>query len=628
MRLAARGAAATGGGNFPGMKSFFAAFIGTLLALGAFCVMAVVLLFGGFVLLGTMGQQASVSVDDGSYLVLDLNGVNLSDTPPLVDEGGLGWLIRGDAPRPLALRHATEGLKRASEDPRITGVFVTGNFSPEGYGTGFAALAELRAALAAVQASGKPVKAYFDEAGTAELYVASVATELTINPFGLVVMPGLASEPMFFGNAFEKWGVGVQVTRSGKYKSAIEPFTRSEMSAESREQLTALLDDLWATLRDGVAEARGLSPAALQALVDAEGLIPPEKARDAGLVTHVAYRDEVLDALRAETMADEGEPFRQVAFSDYLKLHAEAAVFANVEAGAEGVVAVVYAEGDIVDGEGYEGEVGGEMFARELRSLREDESVSAVVLRVNSPGGSASAAEAMAREVRRLREVKPVVVSFGSYAASGGYWIATHANRIYTEAGTVTGSIGVFGVQFDVEKLAGSVGLTWDRVQTGEKAGLLTAARPKSAAELAVFQKLVDRTYDEFLTRVADGRRLPRETVHEIAQGRVWSGAEAVKLGLADELGGLDAAIAHAASLAGIEGAPHVHEFPGTRPLAEALADVFREGASPQSMLPKGGARGASGELLRRVEEQVRLLGRFNDPRGVYVRLPLDLRVR
>ncbi|MBC8008537.1 MAG: signal peptide peptidase SppA, partial [Burkholderiales bacterium] len=585
----------------------------------AFCVTAVVLLFGGFALLASMGEQAVTQVEQGSYLVLNLDGTNLTDAPPLVDDGGLAWLFSGDAPRPLALRQATAGLREAALDDRIRGVFLTGAFAPEGYGTGFAALEELRGALAQFRAAGKPVKVYFDQAGTAEMYLASVADEIVLNPFGLVIMPGLASEPMFYGAAFEKWGVGVQVTRSGKYKGAVEPFIRQNLSVENREQLSVLLGDLWGVLSGDIAEARGMKLEALQSLVDAEGLIAPESAQAAGLVTAVGYRDEVLQHLREETGADEGEPFKQVAFVDYLK-HVRAP-------DGDGTVAIVYAEGEIVDGEGYEGEIGGSAFARELRSLREDEDISAVVLRVNSPGGSASASEEMLREVRLLREKKPVVVSMGSYAASGGYWISAFGDRIFTEASTVTGSIGVFGVQFDVEKLAASVGLTFDRVQTSEKAGMLTAARPKSPAELAVFQRLVDHTYDQFLDRVAEGRTLEKSRVDELAQGRVWSGAQAVKLGLADELGGLDAAIAHAAKLAKLEGTPSLYEYPGTRPLADVLSDAFSGRTYPETHFGKD-VRGPAGRLVRQVEEQVRVIDRFNDPRGVYVRLPLDLNLR
>lgn len=602
------------------MKSFFAAFVGTLLGLAAFCCLAVVLVVGGLAVMSNFAEKGVVEVEEGAYLVLNLDGLNLTDAPPPVEQTGLGWLLGGEGPRALSLRGACAGLREAAVDTRIRGVFITGAFSPEGYGTGLAALRELRAALAEVKAAGKPVKAYFDELGTLELYLAAGAGELVLNPFGLVVMPGLASEPLFYAGAFEKWGVGVQVTRSGKYKGAVEPFTRTDLSPENRAQLSELLQGLWGGLRDEIAESRGMDPLQLQALVDAEGFIPPEAALAAGLVSKIGYRDEMLNELRQDTGVEAGEVFLQIALPAYL--HTLQPV-----SRADGTIAVVYAEGEIVDGEGRDGEVGGAAFARELRALREDEEVAAVVLRVNSPGGSASAAEEMLRELRLLREAKPVVVSMGSFAASGGYWISTFGERIYAEPTTITGSIGVFGLQFNIEKLAGSIGLTWDRVTTGEKADLMTSARPKSPAEMAVFQRLVDRTYDEFLVRVAEGRGLAKAAVHEIAQGRVWTGARALEIGLVDEIGGLDAAIAHAAKLAEIEGAPAIEDYPSTRPLAEALAEIFEEGAYPETRF-SARLRGPFGELARRAESQLRELAGFNDPCGVYARLPLDLRAR
>jgi protease-4 len=604
------------------MKPFFASFIGTLLALIAFCVTSFFLVIGGFAIIAASGQQPPPAhIESGSYLVLNLDGTNLTDAPPAVEDNGLGALLGGDSPTVISLRQAIAGLRAAASDPRIHGIFITGQFWPDGYGTGFAALSELRAALEDFKTSGKPIKAYFDELGTAELYLASPATEIVLNPFGLIAMPGLASEPMFFGGAFEKWGVGVQVTRSGKYKGAIEPFVREDLSSENREQLTSLLGDLWTAVRDDIATSRGLPSAELQTLIDNEGLISPTLAHKAGLVTAVGYRDEMLKILRDDTGADYGEAFSQVAFADYVKQIPDAATADS------GTVAIIYAEGEIVDGEGREGEIGGSAYARELRALREDDSVSAIVLRVNSPGGSASASEEMLRELRLLRAEKPVVVSMGSYAASGGYWISSFGDRIFAEATTITGSIGVFGVQFDIQKLGNNIGLTWDRVTTGEKAGLFSSARPKSPAELAVFQRLVDHTYDEFLLRVSEGRGLEKAGVHAIAQGRVWSGTQAATLGLVDEIGGLDAAIAHAAKLAKIEGTPSLYEYPGTRPFTELLAELFNHANSPETRLSVR-LGGPLGIAARQIENQVSQLMSFNDPRGIYVRLPLDLRVR
>ncbi len=599
------------------MKSFFAAFVGTLMGLGAFFALVVGVAIGALVILfSSSAQRPVVPIVPGSYLVLSLDGVNLTDAPPAIEEGGLASLLTGDAPVSLSLRSAVDGLRAAASDDRIVGVWITGSFAGEGYGTGLAALRELRSALGMVRAAGKPVRAYFNNAGLEEYYLASVADRVALMPSGLLFLPGLSAEPMFFGDAFKKWGVGVQVTRTGKYKSWVEPFLRRDMSEESREQLSGLLSDTWGSLREEIAAARGLAPQAVQKLVDEEGLIEPEVALAAGLIDAVCYRDEELDALREETGVEEGEVFRQVDFADYLA-HAQ-----DVEFGGGPQVAVVYAEGDIVDGEGYEGEVGGSAYARELRSLRENPDVAAVVLRINSPGGSAGAAEEMLRELRLLREVKPVVVSMGSYAESGGYWIAAYAHRIYCEPTTVTGSIGVFGVQFDLEKLGERIGLTWDRVQVGEKAGMLTVARPKTEAELAVFQRLVDRVYADFISRVAEGRGLTPERVHEIAQGRVWTGGQAVELGLADEVGGLGDAMAHAASLAKLGERPAVYEYPSTRRLGDVLTDWLAGRSAPQAFVRSG----PFGEWWRKAEGQLRTLARFNDPQGVYARLPLDLR--
>ncbi|HTO03444.1 MAG TPA: signal peptide peptidase SppA, partial [Opitutus sp.] len=289
-----------------------------------------------------------------------------------------------------------------------------------------------------------------------------------------------------------------------------------------------------------------------------------------------------------------------------------------------GRIAVVYAEGDIVDGEGDEvGEIGGTRFARELRRLRLDDKVKAIVLRVNSPGGTASASEMILREVRLTKQVKPVVVSMGTYAASGGYWIAAYGDRIFAEPTTVTGSIGVFGIQFDVKELANNFGLTFDSVKTGKFADAITITRPKTPEEMAVFQRMVDWAYEEFITKVMDGRNLERAFVEEIAQGRVWSGAEALKLGLVDELGGLDAAIGFAATKAELGENYRLVEFPRRKEFAEALQEFF-EKITPNSAR----ATGLAGQIATRLEDELKTLRTFNDPHGLYARLPLNLMIQ
>jgi protease-4 len=563
----------------------------------------------------------------GSYLVLDLS-TNFSDAPPHLDLAALGGREES-----LQLRAATRSLRAAATDERITGVYLTGDLNPAGYGSGHAALRELRAALLAFREAGKPVVAYLTFASTRTYYVASAASDLALDPYGMILLPGLAAEPMFFAGAFEKVGINVQVTRAGKYKSAVEPFTRREMSAENREEVRELLQDLWDSLLGEIGTSRGVTAAQVQAVVDQEGLIRAAEALGAKLIDRTAYRDEIYDALKAKTgRAGSEKPFKQVTLAAYARQLKPASALPaprrveGVEPGSgkAGRIAIVYAEGEIVDGEGSPDEIGGARLSRELRKLRQDKNVRAVVLRVNSPGGSAASSEVVQREVRLLRREKPVVVSMGSYAASGGYWISAYADRIFAEPTTITGSIGVFGMQFDVQRLADSLGVTFDRVKTGRFADAMTVSRPKTPEEMAVLQRMVDWIYGEFLAKVAEGRNLPPDKVAAIAQGRVWSGADALAHGLVDELGGLDAALAYAAGKAGLAADYRVVEIPRERELVEAIQELI-EKAVP------GAARVSAGpleELRRRVERELRALAACNDPQGVYARLPFTLSVR
>lgn len=603
------------------MKNFLTSMLGALAALLIFA-------FGGLLLfMGLVGAVASVAarraakeakaVEPGSYLVFDLNS-NIVDSPPLFDFGPFG----GPRNENLQLREVTRALRTAASDPAIKGVLLLGSLQPQGYGTGFAALREVRAALEAFHKQGKPIKAYLEFATTRDYYLASVADEVTLDPYGVIFMPGLAVEPTFFAGAFEKFGVGVQVTRVGKYKSYVEPFIRKDMSPEDRQQTQELLDDIWKSLLGDIGRSRRLTPARIQAVVDAQGLIRADAAKQAGLVDRVAYRDQVIDELKAATNQQPKQTtFKQVSLESYLRDRP----FPSVSEASRPAIAIVYAEGEIVDGEGQYGEVGGVSFAREIRQLRQDDHVKAIVLRVNSPGGSVSAAEDIQREVRLARQAKPVIVSMGSYAASGGYWISAYADRIFAEPTTITGSIGVFGIQFDVQKLLGNLGVTFDRVKTGRFADSLTITRPKTPEELAVLQGMVDWIYDKFIEKVAEGRKLPRGKVEEIAQGRVWSGLEARRLGLVDEVGGLANAIQYARQAAGLKEGFQLVEYPSRKKLGEALADLFGR-VIPDSVRER--AAGPAAQVQRRLSEATARLRAFNDPQGTYALLPMDLTVR
>ncbi|HVU17510.1 MAG TPA: signal peptide peptidase SppA [Candidatus Didemnitutus sp.] len=609
------------------MKNFFSSFFATLAALLVFCMGGAFLAMLVLAAFAAMGEK-TVSVSKNSYLVVDLNA-NFQDKPDQIE----GWddfaeAFDGGGPHNLQLRAVTRAIQAAASDPDIAGLFVHGHLTPVGYGSGFAALRELHDAIDAFKASGKPVKAYLNFATTRDFYVVSGASEISINPYGGIYIPGLASQPMFYTGLFEKLGIGVQVTRVGKFKSAVEPFIRKDMSPESRAQTEKLLGDLWSDVTAGIEQSRHLTAGSLQALVDKEGVLESDQAVKNKLVDRAVYLDVILDELKKATgVTGAKAAFRQIAVKDYAKLVSGDGLVAHrhspgkVELGAgHNSVAIVYAEGEIVDGTGNDQNmIYGDKLAREIRQLREDDSVKAIVLRVNSPGGSATASEAIQRELRLTEKQKPVVVSMGTVAASGGYWISTYSDRIFAEPTTITGSIGVFGMFLNVQQLANDkLGLSFDLVKTGKFADLETITRPKSEEELAIFQRLVDWVYGQFIAKVADSRKLDQAAVQEIAQGRVWSGVEAKKLGLVDEIGGLDAALKYAVGKVHLGDDVHVIEVPRKRLFAEVLSEALDGRHHDYS------STNAVSTLVQQLAAGWKSLTHFNDPQNIYARLPLE----
>ncbi|MBK9795502.1 MAG: signal peptide peptidase SppA [Holophagaceae bacterium] len=588
------------------MKDFFKSFFATLLALMVVGGLAFLLFFG---LLAAIGSSSKPTVPGKAVLVFDL-GTSLIDGERDTEPGeALNEALGGGGGHTQSLPQAIEALDRAATDSRITGLFLTGNLQ----GAGPAQLRELREAIQRFKAT-KPVLAYNLGWSKRDYYLAAGATKVFLNPFGAMEVNGLGAEPMFFGEAFKKYGVEVQVTRVGKYKSAVEPFITDRMSEPNREQVQKLLDDIWGEWKATVAQDRKQTPAELQSIADEKGLVEAEDALKLGLVDRLAPYDEVLDELKklAGKQAKDKD-FPQINLATY------AAIPGDAKTGKTRI-AVLVAEGEIVDGEGKSAQVGGERVSRELRKLRLDDRIKAVVLRVNSPGGSAAASELIQREVVLTKKVKPVVVSMGHLAASGGYWISTYGNRIFAEPTTLTGSIGVFGLLPNVKKLANGHGITWDGVQTAKLANPMTLTRPKNEVELKLIQGVVDHIYDQFIAKVADSRKMKKEAVHEIAQGRVWSGQEALKLGLVDELGGLGAAVKHAAKLAKAEG-----DFQVVGP--EREPDAFKEllksiGQGKPRKLAKAGP---VDQLVETFKIQVERLSALNDPRGIYARMPFEL---
>lgn len=599
------------------IKNVFASLTGTIIFFAAIFGFLVLLLIS----LTSGGGAPEPKVDDKSILVIDLS-TTISDSAPPSDlrESGLDKLVGGGG-RSIPLSVVLDSIDKAAKDKRIVGIFLHGNLATENYGSGFAALKEVREALERFKKEKKPIYAYNEVYTERDYYLASVADTCYLNPFGLIEMNGLASETMFLGDAFKKYGIGVQVTRVGKYKSAVEPFLLNKMSAESREQTEKLLNDLWGEYVAAIAQSRKISPDDVKKVVNEKALLGGDDAVAAKFADKTAYFDQVLGDLKKLTgKKDTDATFRQVNLISYAKVSRKSL---GIDRESKNIVAVVYAEGNIVDGTGTEDQVGGDRLARQLRDLRQDPDVKAIVLRVNSPGGSALASELIQRELVLTREAKkPVVVSMGTVAASGGYWISTASDKIFAEPNTITGSIGVFGILPNVQKLANDFGVTWDTAKTDKYADLGTLSRPKSDEELALIQRNVDRIYDQFLIRVSEARKMPKEKVAEIAQGRVWSGVEAKKLGLVDEIGGMEAAIKAAADIAKLGANWKFSEYPKRRSFSEKLSDLLGDNGEPGRLVQSPLSR-----EVQKMREDLKAIGAFNDPMYVYARMPFNLRI-
>ncbi|MDF0556765.1 signal peptide peptidase SppA [Kamptonema sp. UHCC 0994] len=597
------------------LKFTFASLVGNLLGLGLIFTLG----FGGLAILivAAASKDSGPQVKDKSVIVLDLS-VNINDSKP---NATIGEALSDDRSDTITLRSILDALETAKNDPKIVGLYLQG--SSDSGSTGWANLKEVRLALQRFRESKKPIFAYDMDWTEREYYLGSVANTIAVNPLGSLEINGFSSEEMFLAGALEKFGIGVQVTRVGKYKSAVEPFFLKKMSPENRQQTEQWLGDIWSEFLNTVGQSRKLKATQLQAIADDRGTLMADEALNSKLIDKVAYFDEIVAELKKLTGVDkEDKSFKQISLKNYAKI-ADNNKNKNIRANDKKRIAVLYAEGDIVDGEGGPTQVGGDRIAKELRELREDENVKAVVLRVNSPGGSATAAEVIGREVILTRQKKPVIVSMGNLAASGGYWISMGANRIFAEPNTITGSIGVFGLLMNAQKLANNNGISWDVVKTARYADSETISRPKSPQELANIQRVVDRIYDRFTNKVAESRKLPLSKVQEIAQGRVWSGSAAKKLGLVDEIGGLENAIQAAAKQAKVGNNWQLEEYPKRRSLEDRILEKLsgvRVSKSSVSLDPLTAE-------FNKFQDELVILKAMNDPHGIYTRLPFNLRI-
>lgn len=584
---------------------------------GALAAFFFVLLFGAALLLS---GDTTPRVEAASVLELDLGG-RVPEVAPLNPFGSLVGT------RAITLRDVTEALEKAAADDRIAAVWL----KPDGVNASWATLSEVRAALEAYRAGGKPLLASSGADGFSEAayFLASAADSVFTPPEAAFELNGFYLAVPFFAGTLDKLGVRPQVIRAGSYKSAAESFTNRALSPENREQYEDLLAQTSATFADAVAASRGLAPAEIERIVAGGGLYDARAALDAGLVDDLRYDAEVTAALRAYTGQDADAELRTVALGDYVAVPRSETGLPTRSRNDR--IAVVYAVGQIMPGEskpdaGSGAILGSDTFAETLREAVRDETVRAVVLRIDSPGGSAAASDAMWQAVEEAREHVPVVASMGSVAASGGYYAAVAADTIVAEPNTVTGSIGVISILFDAsEFLNDRLGVTLDAVQTGPTADLGSIAEPLEPQEEAILERMTEQIYTTFLARVAAGRGFSPDSARALAEGRVYTGTRARQLGLVDELGGLDRALEIAAEMANLE---HGDYQLRVLPSEKSFFDLLTSGSLAQAALDGWHAhRSTDAErVLRRQAAVLREAARLHA--APQARLPFDVQVR
>lgn len=530
---------------------FFKIFLATLLAMVVGTVLSWALCLIVFVgMAGSMGQTTKAVITPQTIVKIDF-AENITEAPTKNPMAGFDYNTMTMA-KSTHLLKVLQSIEAAKGDERIKGIYL--NFTGAG-GATTGAMEEIRAALVDFKQSGKFVVAYNEGYSQGTMYLASVADKIYLHPEGGFSWTGMAQTSIFFKGALDKLGLNAEAIRPTvcKYKSAVEPYIRKEMSKENKAQMQTMVDDMWGVLVGTIAESRNLDAKKLMQLADKLEITQPEDALKHGLVDALIYEDE-MEQKFAEYGVEKGadDEYNIISLGEYMTL---APVLPKFGAPAVGVV---YAEGSIYDGAGEDDNIYSANLVEVLKKARKDENIKAVVLRVNSPGGSALASDVIWRELELLRKEKPVIVSMGSYAASGGYYISAGADAIIADKMTLTGSIGVFGLLLEGENMLNRrLGVTTDVVKTGRSAdfgsGIMgIGVRKITDLERKTLLRSVDKVYETFTTKVSNGRNLPMEKVLELAQGRVWSGARAVELGLADANGGLGVAIAVAADKAGI----------------------------------------------------------------------------
>ncbi|MBO0343000.1 signal peptide peptidase SppA [Flagellimonas profundi] len=583
------------------LRNLLASILGSLVAF----MIVVGMFFIFMALIGSADDGVVVkknSVLELSFVAPILDYTGKDETDPFAAFGGVE----------LGLDEILHAIEVAKNDDNIEGISLTTGFLQ----AGVAQTREIRKALLDFKSTGKFVLAHADVYAQRDYYLASAADEVYVNPVGVLDFKGLATEVLFYKELQEKSGIKMEVIRHGKYKSAVEPFLSDTMSEENRTQIKELISSIWSVIVDDISESRNITPQNLNIIADTLGGRTPAYAVASGLLDGTLYFDQYENLLKEKIGLGEDDELNYVGFMDYV----QKANKRKIHKGSD-KIAVIYAQGEILGGEGGKNYIGQGLIVDALHKALDNERVKAIVLRVNSPGGSALVSDIIWREMQLAKEEKPLVVSFGNVAASGGYYIGVGGDRIFAEPTTITGSIGVFGTIPNVNQLAADIGINAEQVGTNQNSVDYSFFEPMTDSFRSVMQESIEETYETFLDRVAQGRNMSVERVNEVAQGRVWSGVDAQALGLVDELGTLDDAIAAAAEMAGVEDYG-IRKYPKYKSDFERFMEDFG------SIKAKIGKSIIQEEIGTEAYEVLKEFKQFTKQEGVQAKMPFSLTIK
>ena len=585
------------------LRELLAVILGVFISF--FIMFFVFVAIGSFISSSFM-EEDKVIVKDNSVLVLNFDE-QIRDYAPVSDDPFEQLLGLQD--ETMGLNSIINAIDNAKYDEKISGISIESVFLR----AGIAQVQEIRDKLYEFKESGKFITAYADLYDQKNYYLSSVADSIYLNPVGFLDFKGLSGEILFFKDFQDKYGVKMEVVRHGKYKSAVEPFLEREMSEENREQTVAFLNSIWSEMLDDIGENRKLTPEELNAIADDLLARTPERAQETGLVSGQMYLDQYRTALKGLVKIGEEDKLNLVSIKSYIESGK-----GRIVSTAKDRIAVIYAQGEIIYGEGDERFIGQDLMIKSLKKAREDKDVKVIVLRVNSPGGSALASDIIWREIEVTKKVKPVVVSMGSYAASGGYYFSCNADRIIAEPTTITGSIGVFGIMPNISQFSDRIGINAEQIGTNRQSVGYSMFEPMNEDFYKVRQEGVERVYNVFVSKVAAGRNMTFEQADSVAQGRVWTGKQALEIGLVDELGSLEDAIRVAADMVEIT-EYRIRNYPDYE---KEFKDLFK---GPFARARENQIREELGEVNYEAYQKIREIGNL---RGIQTRLPYLLEIR